>query len=281
MADLYRKSALEKLNSPEQLNKVLTITSPMSWLALIGVTAIVVVGIIWSVVGSIPVMVTGKGVMASPTSTNAVYMEESGTAVTVTVQDGKPVRVGDTVLSYRTADRQVHELLSDQNGAVAGVQVKAGDSIHQGSEVIRISPEPTMDQKQVAVCYVKLAQAKRLQRGMENVQITVEGASAQTYGHMWGRVLNVDSHAATTPGMEHVLGAGNNLVNTFTNEGAVAAVTVELVPDGESGNGYAWTNAKGKTLEVSNGTPVEVRIPVETMRPIEKLFGRLKDIWRN
>ena len=32
MADLYRKSALERMSNPDQLDKALTVTSPMSQL---------------------------------------------------------------------------------------------------------------------------------------------------------------------------------------------------------------------------------------------------------
>ena len=69
MAELYRKSALERISSPEQLDKALKVTSPMSWLALLAVTLIVVVTVIWSIVGTIPVTVTTSGVISSAVST--------------------------------------------------------------------------------------------------------------------------------------------------------------------------------------------------------------------
>ena len=37
VADLYRKSALERISSPEQLDQALEVTSPLSWPALIGI----------------------------------------------------------------------------------------------------------------------------------------------------------------------------------------------------------------------------------------------------
>ena len=52
MADLYRKSSLERISSPEQLDKVLRVTSPMSWLALIAITVMIVIITIWSFVGN-------------------------------------------------------------------------------------------------------------------------------------------------------------------------------------------------------------------------------------
>ncbi|MBQ3011719.1 MAG: hypothetical protein IJD81_11060 [Oscillospiraceae bacterium] len=75
MADLYRKSALERISSPEQLDKALTVSSPMSWLALGAVTVLIVITLVWSIFGTIPVTVTTNGVVSSAISTNAVYIE--------------------------------------------------------------------------------------------------------------------------------------------------------------------------------------------------------------
>ena len=36
MAEIFRKSALEKLSSPEQLDKMIVITSPSFWLSMVG-----------------------------------------------------------------------------------------------------------------------------------------------------------------------------------------------------------------------------------------------------
>ena len=43
MADLYRKSSLDKLSNPEQLDRMIKISSPLSWLALIAVLLVLVI----------------------------------------------------------------------------------------------------------------------------------------------------------------------------------------------------------------------------------------------
>jgi hypothetical protein len=65
MADLYRKSALERLSSPEQLDKAITVSAPSSWLALLGITALVVTVIIWSVFGKLPTTITATGIVTT------------------------------------------------------------------------------------------------------------------------------------------------------------------------------------------------------------------------
>ena len=65
MADLFRKSALERLSSPEQLDKAITVSKPASWLALLGVLIMVVAVVIWSVLGSLPTSMDVSGIVIS------------------------------------------------------------------------------------------------------------------------------------------------------------------------------------------------------------------------
>ena len=65
MADIYRKQALKKITDPDQLDRAITVSSPMSWLAIIGIAVIFAAVIIWGFVGYIPETVTVTGVVAS------------------------------------------------------------------------------------------------------------------------------------------------------------------------------------------------------------------------
>ena len=142
--------------------------------------------------------------------------------------------------------------------------------------MVRISPN--VYSQQVVVCYASLSQSKKIERGM-TVQVRLDSADSQTYGHMWARVVNIDTHASSTAGMYYVLGSDNFLSSSIQNSGAVAAVTCELYPDENTVSGYEWTNKKGENLAVTNGSPVNAKIIVDEVRPIEKMFSKLKDIW--
>src|SRR5207245_1048384 len=58
-----RKAALEKLASPERLDVLMQVTSPIGWLALITVAFVLASAIVWSVMGSIPNRLTGEGIL--------------------------------------------------------------------------------------------------------------------------------------------------------------------------------------------------------------------------
>lgn len=276
MAQLYRKSALEKISNPEQLDKALTVTSPMSWLVLAALTVMVIVTVIWSIVGTLPITVSTNGIVASPVSTNAVYIPETGTVSAVLVHPGQNIASDVPVLTY-TIDGSSRTINSSQVGTVANISVNVGDRVTQGSEILRVSPNS--NSKQVIVCYLKASDATKVRRGME-AYIYLTGKDSQTYGHMQARVINVDTHVTSTTGMYDVIGSDNNLASVFTSESsAVVAVTCELYLDEETVSGYYWSNEKGKNLAVPNGALVTAKIITEEIAPITKLFSKLKEIW--
>ncbi len=276
MADLYRKSALERISSPEQLDKVLKVTSPMSWLALIGVTLILVVTLIWSIVGTIPVTITTRGIVSSPVGSNTVYAQEAGTVVSVRVRAGQELHLGDPVLTYQNSASEMVTVYSDQVGTVATLVAKKDDVLTPGSDLIRVTP--VTQSPQMVVCYVPLAQAKKLERDMQ-VKISLDALDSQSYGNMVARIVNIDAYATSTAGMSAVLGTGNNLETAFTGEGAVVAVACELYPDDSTASGFYWSNNKGAGVQVTNGSLVTAKIITEEVAPITKLFSEIKDLW--
>lgn len=276
MADLYRKSSLERISNPEQLDKVLKITSPMSWLALIGITLIIVVTIIWSIVGTIPETITTKGIVSSLVGSNSIYTQDAGKVVSLRVRAGDEVHLGDPVMTYRNASNEMVVVYSDQVGIVSDLVVKKDDEFTPGKDVVRVTPMATSSQ--MVVCYVPLAQAKKLERGMQ-VNITLDSLDSNSYGNMVARIINIDAYATPNEGISSVIGSDNNLVSTFNKDGAVVAVACELYPDADTVSGYYWSNSKGAGVNVQNGSLVTAKIVTDKVAPITKLFSKLKDIW--
>jgi hypothetical protein len=60
---LFRKKALEKLQSPEQLNMLMTVTSPQGWLALLALGVVLIAAATWAVFGTVQASVPGRGVL--------------------------------------------------------------------------------------------------------------------------------------------------------------------------------------------------------------------------
>lgn len=276
MADLYRKSSLERMSNPEQLDKVLKVTSPMSSLALIAITVIIAVTLVWSFLGTIPETVTTKGIVSSIVGSNSVYTQDAGKVVSLRVRTGEDIHLGDPVMTYRNASNEIVEVFSDQVGVVSELVLKKDEEFSPGKDIIRVSP--IAQANQIAVCYVPLAKAKKLERGMQ-VNITLDSLDSNSYGNMVARIINIDAYATPTTGISSVIGSGNNLEAAFTHEGAVVAVACEFYPDAATQSGYYWSNAKGAAVSVKNGSLVTAKIITDEVAPITKLFSKLRDIW--
>ncbi|MBQ7815834.1 MAG: biotin/lipoyl-binding protein, partial [Oscillospiraceae bacterium] len=104
MADLFRKSSLEKLSSPEQLDKMIVITPPSFWLAMLGAALIVVSALVWSIFGRLPENVETQGIYVNRAGIQSVYCEGNGTVAEIKAQDGDTVKKGDIIAVLDTSD---------------------------------------------------------------------------------------------------------------------------------------------------------------------------------
>jgi len=71
---LFRKSSLERISSPEQLNEYVKITSPGIWSVLLGFFALLLAVGIWACTGTIPETIKHTGVaFTDSTGVESVY----------------------------------------------------------------------------------------------------------------------------------------------------------------------------------------------------------------
>lgn len=283
MKSVYRKSALDKIASVDQLDKVLKVTSPMSWLALLGVTGILIAVGIWSFIGELPSTVTAPGMIVSATTpTNSFYSPASGT-----VQDlaavGSTIREGTEVLQTQDGAWKTNLI-----GTVSKVLVERGTTVNMGTELFRVTAAMTEEQRELVVCYVPDTDVDKIERGMQ-AYISLVSQDSNSIGHMYGRVINIDNQATSLASMRAVVGEDNGVVSELNENGrSVRAVTIELVTpkyqtseqyrDYQTVNGYIWSNEKGAKKELSAPQRCSVKIITERVAPITKLFVKLKEI---
>lgn len=104
MAELFRKSVLEKLSSPEQLDRAVVITPPSFWIAMMGGAVIIAGALLWGIFGRLPVNVDTSGIFISGDGTNSVYTEVSGVVSEVTAKVGEKIEKGDVVAYVSDSD---------------------------------------------------------------------------------------------------------------------------------------------------------------------------------
>lgn len=82
---LFRESALERLSSPEQLDRLIQVTNPRGWIALLAVWALLFMIIIWSVFGEITTKEHGQGIIVAGGGLKIVGASGTGRLLTIGV----------------------------------------------------------------------------------------------------------------------------------------------------------------------------------------------------
>ncbi|MBM3535392.1 MAG: NHLP bacteriocin system secretion protein [Alphaproteobacteria bacterium] len=94
---IFRAAALERLSTPEQLDKAMRVTGPTSWLAVGALVLLIGVALGWSVIGTVPIKVQGQGILISPGGVLSVMFASPGRVAAITVKPGDRVRSGQVV----------------------------------------------------------------------------------------------------------------------------------------------------------------------------------------
>lgn len=97
MADVFRKTSLDRLSSPDQLDKLITITSPKSWLTVMTIGVVLACAILWGVFGTIPKKVDTSGILISSGGVMSISSTVSGQITDVRLSSGDEVKRGDTI----------------------------------------------------------------------------------------------------------------------------------------------------------------------------------------
>lgn len=116
--NLFRKQALERSSSPERLDQIMQVVSPMSWLPLLALGSLVAAGLVWSILGRIPITVEGRGVLVYPSKVVPLQFPSiEGKLKVVNVHVGDFVKKGQ-VLATIDQD-ELHKQLQQQQAKLA------------------------------------------------------------------------------------------------------------------------------------------------------------------
>lgn len=110
--NLFRKSSIDRVNSPEQLNEYIRVANPGVWLILAAVVALLVGVVIWGVFGTIETTIETGVVVDGGTATCYVSAEDASrleTGMSVSVENvvgniksvsSVPVQIDDSFSDY-------------------------------------------------------------------------------------------------------------------------------------------------------------------------------------
>jgi HlyD family secretion protein len=121
--DIFRKEPLERLSSPEQLDQLMQVVGPQSWLPLAALGGLTLVAIVWSVVGRLPITVVGQGVLIRPQKVVVVQMPGSGQILTIDIKAGDSVQKGE-IIATLDSDPELKKQLQQEITKLAELQTQ-------------------------------------------------------------------------------------------------------------------------------------------------------------
>lgn len=312
---IFSREALNKLRSPEKLDTLLPITTPINWMALIAIGILLFSVVLWSIFGAFTVKVDGKGMIMDSAGVVNVSHISDGKIKQIYVHSGSKIKKGDLIarmeqpvqdadtrmaqynIALSQSDRDamsrasehdakktqelVNEYIySDYDGIVDEVMVETGSIINVGTPICSIRRTQNRDEL-TGVLYIPVEQGKRVETGM-SIQLAPNGVDASQSGWLLGVVRSVSQYPTSTTAMSKVLGNEQLVQYILNNErGAVMEVKFDLVKDENSESGYLWTSFVGQHKPITAGSFCTGSIIIDRVPPIEKVFYKFSQWLRS
>lgn len=194
---IFRKVALERLSSPEQLDQLMQVTNPRGWLALAALVTLLLAAIVWGVMGSIPTEVVSNGILLRGGRTFTIAMPSDGTLLWIAVEPGQNVQHGQMIASLADGT----PVRSPSAGRIGEVLVNQGDLVPAGAPLASIEPD---GQGLAAVLFTPFSTGSTIRPGMD-VRVVPANVNAETYGSLRGTVEYVATAPASRASMQRIL----------------------------------------------------------------------------
>jgi hypothetical protein len=266
----FRSNATATLSSPEQLDTVVRVTRPRSWIALGAVGLVLVVFVVWTILGTVQTTFPGAGVLSTQYGTFNAVSPRAGQIVSVSVSQGDAVKAGERLATVETADGRTVDVKALDSGHVVEMLAYPSDHVAEGATIATVQPD---DQDLRSFVFVPVSGRQPIAKGMP-VQISVTTVPSEQYGLLLGTVAKVSDFPVTTAGVDALLN-NKDIASIVTGSGPVIQVEITLTK-ADTPSGYAWTSGDGPPKPLSAGTLVNATVITSVQHPISLLFPSVR-----
>lgn len=314
-SQIFSQEALDKLRSPEKLDTMLPITTPVSWMALIAVLVLLFAVVLWSIYGAFTVKAEGMGLIMDSAGLMNVSHTSTGKIAQLYVRPGMTIKKGDLIAhmeqAQQSADTRMaqygmglassdkdamgrayqydakryqqdvaEDVYSDYEGIVDEVMVDVGSMISAGTPICSVRLTQNREDM-TGLLYIPLEKGKRIEPGM-TIQLAPNGADISQTGSLIGVVRSISQYPITINGIQQHLG-NSQLAQWIlqAQNSSVMEVVFDLVKDPNDKSGYLWTSKVGEHKPVTPGSFCTGSIIIERKPPIEKVFYKLSQWLRS
>lgn len=303
MAELFRKTALDTMSTPEQLDKQVKIMRPSVWIIYIALVAALITFVVWSFTYKIANGVNMSGVVFTNNNIVSSTAVRSCIVTDVLVNDGDYVEIGDIIAvvsnnelldkindcrfqltsmeadseEYNNLQKRIDELIdnyvattvikSSSAGYIQSVK-PCGSLLNAGDTITSVMSSGGYNE---VVAYVPMQTANSLSLGMA-AQVSPTYAAREEYGYMTGVITAISNTPVSEENIISKMGT-LSFVEGILPEGSFVEIRIRLDLDDNSANSYKWSNTKGEQLPVELGTQCSIIVVTSEYFPIELLVS--------
>lgn len=268
---VFRRVSLERLSSPEQLDLLMRVTSPKSWLALLGIGGLLTAVILWGFLGQIPIEVNAPAIILPTGGIKSVISLSGGQLTELTIAPGDVVEA-EQLIGYVTPIGQTTAvpITSPFNGRVIELKTGLGHLIDPGATIASLEPIGDANQLQ-AILYVSQAEANQLQPNMI-VKLAPSSVQVEEYGYLLGEITAIGEFPVSDQGI--LTRIGNQDLAAITQAiNSPIEVTVTFLQD-DTVSGFEWTTSSGPNYGIGSGTTGSAIIVIDQKRPFNLFLAR-------
>jgi hypothetical protein len=258
---VFRKVALDRLSSPEQLDLLMRVTSPRSWLAFLALAMLVATAVYWAVFGQITLGQTVTAALIPTGGVKNIIGVESGQLLIWHVTVGEMVKENQIVAEILPLGSETPvPVRSLHNGRILRHYTDVGQLIRPGDPLAGlqfVGPEVNLE----AVFYLTPAKARQLHIGMP---VTVEPAATTGSASLSGVITLIGEFPVTAQQVAHLLGSDSLIGNLGLSENPIE-VRVLLETDTAATQlpaGLIGTLAPA-TIHMGTQHPIELVLPTQ------------------
>jgi HlyD family secretion protein len=200
---IFRAVALDRLSSPDELDRLLRVTDSKAWIAQIAVFGLLVLALIWGYTGKLPSTVSGQGVIVRTGGVLNVVAAGSGVVAKLRVNAGDKITAGQIIatvaqpsiaekhrnalqlLAQTQRERERSHAIREQEAKLATATIvrkraNAEDEIKHLDDQVALAKEQVSAQEQLLAAGIVVKQkAIEARQSLTAIEDRIAGVRAQ------------------------------------------------------------------------------------------------------
>jgi HlyD family secretion protein len=200
---IFRAVALDRLSSPDELDRLLRVTDSKAWIAQAAVFGLLILALIWGYTGKLPSTVSGQGVIVRTGGVLNVVAAGSGVVAKLRVNAGDKIAAGQTIATvaqpsivekHRNALQMLEQAQRERNrthvireqeaklatAAVIRKRANAEDEIKHLQDQVALAKEQVSAQEQLLAAGIVVKQkAIEARQSLTAIEDRIAGVRAQ------------------------------------------------------------------------------------------------------